>query len=201
MPRARRANIGRGSRQSNATALNRRSQSEEDRVRRNEVETQRHRQRNQSVNSEAPRNRRGRTSVYDIRQMERAAFNYDATIDYSMHAYIGQMNVLCIHCKAIKFRNETPGMCCAGGKVKLPVLELPAEPLHSMPTFKTINLQALNDGYWLSKSISSIITNINNIDTSAQVAEAAEAATRLFQYTPLCADTSIAAAQQCVYVI
>lgn len=157
MPRARRANIGRRSRQSNATALNRRSQSEEDRVRRNEMETQRHRRRNQSVNSEAARNRRGRTSVYDIRQMERAAFNYDATIDYSMHAYIGQMNIECIHCKAFKFRNETPGMCCAAGKVKLPVLEPPPEPLHSLifgnsPTSQhfLLNIQKYNSCFQMT---------------------------------------------------
>ncbi|XP_053945168.1 uncharacterized protein LOC128854792 isoform X2 [Anastrepha ludens] len=152
-----RANIGRRSRQSNATALNRRSQSEEDRVRRNEVETQRHRRRNQSVNSEAPRNRRGRTPVYDIRQMERAAFNYDATIDYSMHAYIGQMSIECIHCKELKFRNETPGMCCAGGKVKLPVLELPPEPSNSLvfgnsPTSKhfLLNIKKYNSCFQMT---------------------------------------------------
>ncbi|XP_053967848.1 uncharacterized protein LOC128869336, partial [Anastrepha ludens] len=89
--------------------------------------------------------------------MERAAFNYDATIDYSMHAYIGQMNIECIHCKAIKFRNETPGMCCAGGKVKLPVLELPPEPLHSLvfgnsPTSKhfLLNIKKYNSCFQMT---------------------------------------------------
>ena len=31
-----------------------------------------------------------------------------------------------MHCSALKFKNETPGMCCAGGKVKL--LELHPTP-------------------------------------------------------------------------
>ncbi|XP_050339655.1 uncharacterized protein LOC126765950 [Bactrocera neohumeralis] len=121
------------------------------------METQRHRRRTHLDNSEAPRNRRGRTSVYDIRQMEQAAFNYDATIDYSMYAYIGQMNIECIHCKAFKFKNETPGMCCAGGKVKLPVLELPPEPLHSLvfgnsPTSKhfLLNIQKYNSCFQMT---------------------------------------------------
>ncbi|XP_053956182.1 uncharacterized protein LOC128861832 [Anastrepha ludens] len=89
--------------------------------------------------------------------MDRASFNFDATIDYSMHAYIGQMNIECIHCKAIKFRNETPGMCCPGGKVKLPVLELPPEPLHSLvsgnsPTSKhfLLNIKKYNSCFQMT---------------------------------------------------
>ena len=34
-----------------------------------------------------------------------------------------------MYCGAQKFNNETPGMCCAGGKVKLPDLRSPIEPL------------------------------------------------------------------------
>ncbi|CAG5115735.1 unnamed protein product, partial [Candidula unifasciata] len=42
------------------------------------------------------------------------------------------MDHVCVHCSAFKFKNETPGMCCAGGKVKLPVLHSPPEPLSSL---------------------------------------------------------------------
>ena len=52
-----------------------------------------------------------------------AAFNYDPTIDYvnDPMVKIGKMgDVKCPHCKALKWTGETPGMCCAGGKVKLP---------------------------------------------------------------------------------
>lgn len=42
--------------------------------------------------------------------MTRAAFNYNSQIDYG----------------------ETPGMCCANGKVRLPALETPPEPLYSL---------------------------------------------------------------------
>ena len=32
---------------------------------------------------------------------------------------------------AMKFKSESPGLCCAGGKIKLPVLTHPPEPLYS----------------------------------------------------------------------
>ncbi|RCN34815.1 hypothetical protein ANCCAN_19329 [Ancylostoma caninum] len=41
------------------------------------------------------------------------------------------MDVICPHCQARKFRAEPPGMCCSGGKVKLPPLNPPPEPLRS----------------------------------------------------------------------
>ncbi|GFT94312.1 hypothetical protein TNCV_955131 [Trichonephila clavipes] len=50
------------------------------------------------------------------------------------------MDKKCTYCGAQKFKNETPGMCCAGGKVKLPDLRSPPEPLLTLvsavgPTF------------------------------------------------------------------
>lgn len=64
--------------------------------------------------------------------MENAAFEYDVDQDYSMHACIGPMSEICRHCKALKFRCETPGMCCCGGRVKLPAFETPPDPLRSL---------------------------------------------------------------------
>ena len=62
------------------------------------------------------------------------AFRYDANYDYSLHpsVVIGKMDKLCVYCSALKFKNETPGMCCAGGKVKLPELHSPPEPLSTL---------------------------------------------------------------------
>ena len=36
---------------------------------------------------------------------------------------------MCPYCKALEFNGETVGMCCASGKVKLPQLAAPLEPL------------------------------------------------------------------------
>jgi hypothetical protein len=42
------------------------------------------------------------------------------------------MEIVCNHCAALKFAGETPGLCCLSGKVKLPLLPPPPEPLHSL---------------------------------------------------------------------
>ncbi|GFU16071.1 uncharacterized protein TNCV_1300241 [Trichonephila clavipes] len=46
-------------------------------------------------------------------------FNYNPLYNYSLHpsVIIGKMDKKCTYCGAQKFKNETPGMCCAGGKV------------------------------------------------------------------------------------
>ncbi|UYV74016.1 hypothetical protein LAZ67_11001852, partial [Cordylochernes scorpioides] len=58
-------------------------------------------------------------------------FIYNPYYNYSLHpsVIIGKMDRKCTYCGAQKFKNETPGMCCAGGKVKLPDLRSPPEPL------------------------------------------------------------------------
>jgi hypothetical protein len=63
-----------------------------------------------------------------------AAFNYNVAMDYSSQQIvaIGPMNVVCPHCKALKFKNEAPGLCCASAQVKLTPLKPPPEPLHSL---------------------------------------------------------------------
>ncbi|GFY06643.1 uncharacterized protein TNCV_3524991 [Trichonephila clavipes] len=60
-----------------------------------------------------------------------SAFHYDSNNDYSLHqnVVIGKMDKICMYCSALKFKNETRGMCCASGKVKLPELHSPPEPL------------------------------------------------------------------------
>lgn len=63
-----------------------------------------------------------------------AAFHYDADYDYSLHqnVVIRQMNKLWTIFRALKFKNETPEMCCAGGNVKMPELHLPPETLSTL---------------------------------------------------------------------
>lgn len=75
--------------------------------------------------------RRNRGSAFNL---NRAAFRYDSTIAYNdlPCVNIGPLNVVCQHCNVLKFTSETPGLCCAGGKVQLPVLAPPPEPLRSL---------------------------------------------------------------------
>ncbi|GFW83292.1 helitron_like_N domain-containing protein [Trichonephila clavipes] len=64
----------------------------------------------------------------------RLAFEYDPEIDYSSHALIiiGNMDKECQHCHAFKYKGESAGLCCASGKVSLPPLNPPPEPLKTL---------------------------------------------------------------------
>ncbi|GFY24071.1 hypothetical protein TNCV_1011241 [Trichonephila clavipes] len=42
------------------------------------------------------------------------------------------MSNVCLKCSALKWKGETPGMCCSSGKVKLPPILKPPEPLCSL---------------------------------------------------------------------
>lgn len=65
-------------------------------------------------NAQYERNRRALV----IASFHRIAFNYEADIDYYVHPkiFIGEMDKECNYCHALKFKNETPGMCCSSGK-------------------------------------------------------------------------------------
>ena len=66
----------------------------------------------------------------------RLAFRYSPVDDYSMSrcVQIGTRSKICPYCKALKFNGETIGMCCASGKVKLPLLAAPPVPLKTLLT-------------------------------------------------------------------
>ncbi|GBP52161.1 hypothetical protein EVAR_21292_1 [Eumeta japonica] len=67
---------------------------------------------------------------------EKSAMNYDLSISYKDDRIvsIGTMSVLCEHCLALKFKDESKGMCCLQGKVKLEEILPPSEPFHSLLT-------------------------------------------------------------------
>jgi hypothetical protein len=69
-----------------------------------------------------------------LSSFNRIAFTYDPEFDYCSHSniFIGDMDNECEYCHALKFKHETPGMCCASGKVVLHELNTPPEPLKSL---------------------------------------------------------------------
>ncbi|GFY38801.1 putative DNA helicase [Trichonephila inaurata madagascariensis] len=85
-----------------------------------------------------------RTRELSSADLNRAAFRYNCSNDYSLHpsVCIGQMDVVCEYCGALKFSGETPGLCCFSGKVKLPLLTPPPEPM-----FKSALERMPNDDY------------------------------------------------------
>ncbi|GFW82467.1 ATP-dependent DNA helicase [Trichonephila clavipes] len=63
-----------------------------------------------------------------------SSFQYNPAIDYSSsrHVVIGQMSHVCTYCRTLKFNNEAKGMCCVGGKTKLPHIGAPPERLKTL---------------------------------------------------------------------
>ena len=66
--------------------------------------------------------------------LERAALHYDQKIDYcaDTSVTIEEMTIICQYCTALKYSGESIGLCCTGGKVKLPHLVPPPDPLRSL---------------------------------------------------------------------
>ena len=116
----RRTNLSHRIRNAASQRYTRGSQTDEQRLARNEVE------RNQWN-----RNQEHRDVAFNP---YRAAFNYNVEIDYSSQkiVVIEPINVVCQHCKALKFKNAADGLCCPSGQVKLTPLVPPPEPLHSL---------------------------------------------------------------------
>ena len=71
------------------------------------------------------------------------AFLYDPMKPYQTDPAvdIGKMSQICVFCKALKYAFESDGMCCSSGKVKLPLLEPPPDPLNALLTGKSKNSQ------------------------------------------------------------
>ncbi|XP_045536286.1 uncharacterized protein LOC106720810 [Papilio machaon] len=91
-------------------------------------------QRRRILNAERQSQRRSSFRRNTWEAFQAAAFNYDPLIEYINHRLIviGRMDKKCIHCKAFKWKEETSGMCCSGGKTSLPSLGEPEEPLKSL---------------------------------------------------------------------
>jgi hypothetical protein len=88
---------------------------------------------------ENDRTRRSTSTAAHCKFMEREAFQYDPTKSYDSHSqlFIGLKTKVCSHYEALKWPGEAPGMCYSSGKVKLPPLRPPPEPLESLMSGKT----------------------------------------------------------------
>lgn len=124
-----------------STARNRENASDEARAARNEAEQRRIRQNranmtdaNRMQQNIDDRQRMQANAITDSATLYRAAFHYNNELNYSAHKseVIGAMSKVCPHCKALKFVNEPQGLCCSNGKVVLPILNTPPEPLYTL---------------------------------------------------------------------
>ncbi|XP_045453030.1 uncharacterized protein LOC123662192 [Melitaea cinxia] len=65
---------------------------------------------------------------------EYSAMNYSTTIDYQNYRIvcIGSPSIVCQYCSALRWKDESKGLCCSNGKVKLDEIGAPPEPLNSL---------------------------------------------------------------------
>ncbi|XP_041451342.1 uncharacterized protein LOC121404970 isoform X1 [Drosophila obscura] len=129
---SRRLNLDRRTRNSFQVVASRSRESSQDITHRNEnnrLRTARSRsnQRNNGATTTANERR-------DIQNLQGVAFAYSNITNHASHRQIkiGPMNDRCRHCQALKFKGEADGMCCASGKVKLPELGSPTQPLSTL---------------------------------------------------------------------
>ena len=96
------------------------------------------RKRKSSIGTDPGRNlKRQRAEVVPgsgckVQAAEKLAFRYDGRCSYDELSAIGNPSFECQFCGALKWKSERPGMCCSGGKVRIPKLEPLPEPLYSL---------------------------------------------------------------------
>ena len=68
------------------------------------------------------------------KKKENSAYHYNPHCAYEADSIvdIGFISFECIHCHALRFKGESPGMCCCNGKIKLDQLQRPPEPLNGL---------------------------------------------------------------------
>ena len=59
---------------------------------------------------------------------------YDSTIDYRNDPAIsiGSPSFVCKYCSALKWKDESKGICCYNGKIKVHDIVAPPDPLKSL---------------------------------------------------------------------
>ncbi|CAH2102540.1 unnamed protein product [Euphydryas editha] len=68
------------------------------------------------------------------RVFSKAALEYDQTLDYETHKLIKIEAIIidCRYCGCLKWKEEAAGLCCSGGKVTIPSIDDPVEPLREL---------------------------------------------------------------------
>ena len=99
------------------------------------------------------------------RQIEKKATNTHAILEGNVFVpelseskdTLGNMDIICQYCQAVKFKKETSGLCCNAGKINLPLFPPPPEELLSLwmectPEAKLFkdNCRALNNAVSLA---------------------------------------------------
>ena len=102
------------------------------------------------------------------------AFSYDCTLAYELNPSltIGRISECCQFCSALKWKHESPGMCCSSGKVRLPPILPPPEPLYSLLLGESVQSKAFLKSIWLYNSLFSMTSfaahEVKHLDANIQ---------------------------------
>ena len=129
-------------------AISRQRESQEVQQTRRRVDAERHaisRQQESQENRQIrllrsrSRQRELRFQPFTTRQWKQGAFHYDPQHDYAAEEVItiGSMSKVCNYCRAKKWDNEPPGVCCSNGKVQLATFQESPQPLKNLLTGST----------------------------------------------------------------
>ncbi|KAK0056943.1 ATP-dependent DNA helicase PIF7 [Biomphalaria pfeifferi] len=126
--------------QRHRTAQNRANETEEQRKHRLNQNSQRNRDSRAEETREQIKNRRqaNRQNLAKKRKERKlkkgnlylAGFKYVSSANYPPDS-AGEMNEVCVHCQALRFKNEVKGICCLNGQIQLPSIDDPPEPFYS----------------------------------------------------------------------
>ncbi|XP_053959655.1 uncharacterized protein LOC128864158 [Anastrepha ludens] len=125
--------------QSIRTAQGRAQESQEqhdERLRQTITRTRAARERNIAAARVQERQRQRTSRSLTRASFVRIAFEYAPEINYSAHSKIaiGAIDKVCQYCQAMKFKNESPGMCCASGIFKIITIIDKDLKLSALPT-------------------------------------------------------------------
>ena len=113
------------------------------------------------------RHRNFRLHPFTAEEWKKAAFNYIPNYAYDSQdiVTIGSMSILCSYCDAKKWSHEPPSLCCSKGKIKLPLLTDPPQPLKNLllgshPDSKHFlrNIQHYNNAFMMTSFGANIVS-------------------------------------------
>ena len=116
-------------------AISRQRESQEQQQTRRQIDAERHaisRQQESQENRQIrllrsrSKQRQLRFQPFTTRQWKQGAFHYDPKHDYAAEEVItiGSMSKVCNYCRAKKWDNEPPGVCCSNGKLQLATFQV-----------------------------------------------------------------------------
>ncbi|GFV80811.1 hypothetical protein TNCV_1901261 [Trichonephila clavipes] len=98
--------------------------------------------------------RSNRRNIAWLEKYNSGGFNYNSQINYSDASEIGPMNACFNYCKALRWKEESKGICCSSGKVRLDSFQQPLRSLlcgeHEPSQYFLNNIRRYNSAFQMT---------------------------------------------------